>query len=394
MVKRLLSVMALGAIVAVSASAASIAEKAVNSFSFTPQPVEQITAQVQPKATLARVAPKKATTKADLLGNYVAMFDCYSYSNSTMSASDPFYCGSGVELTAGTGDTILMPNLLSGDGYIKMVFDATNQTLTIPQQVVYSSSTYGDCYLYATTESKTPIEMTIGDGAIYSQYYVYMYIASGDYAGYRLGGYYTLSLYEANGYVEAYSASDKGTYQWPALIAQDETTYDIVVYNFADGEAPDTMTYIGSGQWNIGYDYVVDLSATYGNFYPYSATVSDGSDGSEQGYTLNEDSIIVAKAVNDQEIDWEGWVLYSPRWQNTNGKNYYYDYFTYGKLVYEQNFLGYTGIVDVTANTNRTVASTSYYNLMGVESATPFDGLNIVVTKYTDGTKSAVKVIK
>ena len=36
----------------------------------------------------------------------------------------------------------------------------------------------------------------------------------------------------------------------------------------------------------------------------------------------------------------------------------------------------------------------TYYNLAGMASNKPFDGLNIVVTRYTDGTQSATKVIK
>lgn len=50
-----------------------------------------------------------------------------------------------------------------------------------------------------------------------------------------------------------------------------------------------------------------------------------------------------------------------------------------------------TGIDNVL---NKTVANVKYYNLMGVESATPFQGVNIVVTTYDDGTRSSRKVIK
>ena len=42
----------------------------------------------------------------------------------------------------------------------------------------------------------------------------------------------------------------------------------------------------------------------------------------------------------------------------------------------------------------KSIESVRYYNLMGVESKTPFDGINIVVTRYTDGTSAAVKVIR
>lgn len=50
-----------------------------------------------------------------------------------------------------------------------------------------------------------------------------------------------------------------------------------------------------------------------------------------------------------------------------------------------------TGVTDVYA---KTVAGVKYVNVAGIESNTPFDGVNIMVTTYTDGTHSAVKVIK
>ena len=42
----------------------------------------------------------------------------------------------------------------------------------------------------------------------------------------------------------------------------------------------------------------------------------------------------------------------------------------------------------------RTIVGVSYYNLMGVESKTPFEGVNIVVTRYSDGSSSTVKVLR
>lgn len=50
-----------------------------------------------------------------------------------------------------------------------------------------------------------------------------------------------------------------------------------------------------------------------------------------------------------------------------------------------------TGVTDVYA---KTVAGVKYVNVAGMESNTPFDGVNIMVTTYTDGTHSVVKVIK
>ena len=44
--------------------------------------------------------------------------------------------------------------------------------------------------------------------------------------------------------------------------------------------------------------------------------------------------------------------------------------------------------------TPRTVVGVRYYNLMGVESEQPFDGLNIVVTTYSDGSRTSKKVLR
>ena len=51
-----------------------------------------------------------------------------------------------------------------------------------------------------------------------------------------------------------------------------------------------------------------------------------------------------------------------------------------------------TAISDVDAG--KTVSNVKYYNIMGVESNKPFDGVNIVVTRYSDGTISTTKVLR
>ncbi len=51
-----------------------------------------------------------------------------------------------------------------------------------------------------------------------------------------------------------------------------------------------------------------------------------------------------------------------------------------------------SGVEDL--NAGKTVKGVTYYNVAGLQCSTPFEGVNIVVTNYTDGTKSVVKVIK
>lgn len=47
-----------------------------------------------------------------------------------------------------------------------------------------------------------------------------------------------------------------------------------------------------------------------------------------------------------------------------------------------------------TNTTNREVESVHYFNVMGQQSKTPFDGINIVVTRYTDGSISSEKILR
>ena len=51
-----------------------------------------------------------------------------------------------------------------------------------------------------------------------------------------------------------------------------------------------------------------------------------------------------------------------------------------------------TSVTDVTGT--KAVASVHYYNIMGMESEQPFEGVNIVVTRYTDGTATTTKVLR
>ena len=52
----------------------------------------------------------------------------------------------------------------------------------------------------------------------------------------------------------------------------------------------------------------------------------------------------------------------------------------------------HTGLASLTVN--REVTDVTYYNVMGQSSSKPFSGINIKVTRYSDGTSSTVKVIK
>ncbi len=79
---------------------------------------------------------------------------------------------------------------------------------------------------------------------------------------------------------------------------------------------------------------------------------------------------------------WDMW-MYS---QFSGGTN------DWGPLVSAPSNQTSTAVSDVEAA--KTVANVKYVNLAGQTSGEAFSGVNIVVTTYTDGTTSAVKVIK
>ena len=54
----------------------------------------------------------------------------------------------------------------------------------------------------------------------------------------------------------------------------------------------------------------------------------------------------------------------------------------------------HTGIIEVLKPNHGSVVSTTYVNPQGMQSDKPFDGVNIVITRYEDGTTSTNKVIR
>ena len=66
------------------------------------------------------------------------------------------------------------------------------------------------------------------------------------------------------------------------------------------------------------------------------------------------------------------------------------DYVLYPLDIKEEGT--WTAVVE--KNAPKTVVDVSYYNLMGVESKKPFDGVNIIVTRYSDGSTSTTKVLR
>ena len=54
----------------------------------------------------------------------------------------------------------------------------------------------------------------------------------------------------------------------------------------------------------------------------------------------------------------------------------------------------YTGVKEVVSREATTIVDIRYYNIMGQESMTPFDGINIMVIRYKDGSFISKKILK
>lgn len=158
---------------------------------------------------------------------------------------------------------------------------------------------------------------------------------------------------------------------------------------------------------------------------PY-ADMLTGSWGS--GFAINNEGNILV--INDGnatlqffELTWnendvpELSPLYSYKVDCRNGDNVYQINFDYaGNLVCSGNKLGIysmptddnttltparkelliektlTGVENI--NSGKTISSVSYVNMAGMVSDKPFEGVNVVITRYTDGTNSTTKVVK
>jgi len=339
-----------------------------------------------PTTGMQKVGPKKVISAvSDLAGEYVMHLHNYSFSARKYYAKDPFYGGHGITFAAGTGDTILISNFVGGPNDIKAVVDLSAKTIIVPLQIVYSGSE-GNCNLYQVKgNNQKPVTFTFDDEGNISTSTGYLFLKTTD--GARVSDYMEVSFEPANAYIEAYSAKDKETKTWPVVALQDEQTHGLSIVNFGNGEIADTMVYNTDGTWTVGLTAVVDGDATYGDYKPCAATVEDGS------YTLLSDSAIVANGYSLTEIVWGGWVLYSAASADANATGYDLDYFSYGRLVLPDGM--YTDVKDLSADVaTREVSGVTYFNVAGVESAQPFAGVNIMVTTYTDGSKTATKILK
>lgn len=182
-------------------------------------------------------------------------------------------------------------------------------------------------------------------------------------------------------------------------VAGDESTYEPNLYimpSFNEAYyAPDShFFFVAPKVQEYAYITWACYNAADGNFY----TMSDGNidnltggikvnwdyypDGNPQdGYVYEFDAILrkVAPATSS-----------APLLKDGNQSNPVTDDLSTDYLVYPLRLYDVPTAIN-TVETEGKAVDVKYYNMMGVESSTPFSGVNIVVTTYDNGTRTNTK---
>ena len=164
-----------------------------------------------------------------------------------------------------------------------------------------------------------------------------------------------------------------------------------------DGEelVPATLTLPGKGACNGTFPFIWDEKEFF--VYPTLPNYMDGFAVAEAGAEapIVEIPAVAVANANTYQADW----LNAEICTDKNDKEYVtiYQYYPGGRLAVYMLYKGdrpeVGGIEEMITDNNKVVAGMRYYNIMGQEM-TEANGLTIIVTTYTDGSSSAVKVIK
>jgi hypothetical protein len=136
-----------------------------------------------------------------------------------------------------------------------------------------------------------------------------------------------------------------------------------------------------------------------------------GQDNSADNFYYGPSNGFVDDNLDDGDDSAQGSVHNAPRRAVDPSSGYANMYFTDYDYLNESKFIIFpimasgdesngndlgnvTSVKEVKTATSRDVVAVRYYNLMGVESSKPFDGINIVVTTYSDGSRTSRKILR
>ncbi len=392
MKKSLLAIAALA--IAMTASAATTMETSTRSFTPTNAKVNVNSFRSNsPFAQKAKKVRAKVSSASELAGTYIE--------TNVPVTSDSYYSAGTTTVTA-TGDSITFKNFAGiSDNYVfdvKAKVDAANGTFTIPSgtNLYKGGDSYGDCKMYCisiddqgnVTKTTDPIQGVIqDDGSMVITSMWACFIVTGQYAGYYFGDL----MFQGNFFNKpnarmTYNQTGKGAKN--VMLYVEQTDSAVMLSNYADFGCVVTLTKNADSTVVIPKQYVLDQGDTYGTFFTIGYTAAGDTTANITGTGAGHPAQINLTSA---------WTLLSTTgyWINkcTDTKIFFADengnvstttFFTYPHEL--------TGVKDVTAE--KVVAGKHYVNLQGQVSNEPFEGVNIVVTRYSDGSQSATKMLK
>ena len=324
-------------------------------------------------------ATKALSSTAEMEGKYVLSYQ-------TM-LSGSYDGGSLVTISAiEDTDSITITDFWTSGATIKAKVDLAEMTISIPNQVLGTSETYGDYDIVYCSDSgssynrSTEITGTISsDGNITITSAWGVFIVSGSYANYYFGIYYSGSTIEEVNGTMSYDIYDTSSATTSAItvdvVVEQESERLLKVKNFYGTGVTIEISLNSSKGAKIASQYVYTNSTYSTGVYTYAVTYSDG-------YTNLESyipSISCEQATDTHTISWGSWNLMFAY----NGYMYWTGkYYTSGKvettldISYPDSY-DYTFSGDGTADSPFLVATAAQWNDLSaymVNEADDFSG--------------------
>lgn len=137
--------------------------------------------------------------------------------------------------------------------------------------------------------------------------------------------------------------------------------------------------------WGIKGAFAVEWDYNRVNPDTYGVPPSDLSSSTDANKAFMFHAAIVAKPTGGRRADAVG---------TADDARNMSDRFVIYPLDFESTSSNVVTGVQELKGAMKAVESVRYYNMMGMESKKPFEGINIVVTRYTDGSTSTTKILR
>lgn len=268
--------------------------------------------KISPKPLAKAVPSRKALQKAkpasvaDLQGNYVMTYETL--------LTNGYDGGLAVEIApvAGAADSIEIVNFYDDGVKIRAKVDFTTGTVSIPNQIAFTSENYGAIDLAVVAndngmpvpDRRSQITGTIADdGTISITSWWGMFVKSGENADKYFGCYANASFEKANATMSQTMLNKKQlTKSSYSVVATQVAPNLIRVKNFANfGHTVDIE--LNSDKTSTIASQLVWQNSTYGDFYTKAITY----DAEKETLTATADNITTAAATDNRGITWKDW---------------------------------------------------------------------------------------